>query len=189
MRYWLAGAAVLASALAAGCSPGSQAPPSAATSSTGSTGSPTSPAGPTTEPSPAPPAPPVIGTGPCPYLDQTYIEETIGQRIARIETVTVEGQPLADCGFFRPNGTAAAGVDLTTYADPIAAQNAALAAFTPQALPVTDIGDYGGVIVSANQTLLAFTTGPLLVVVIINQESSLEAREIAATVLAALPPA
>ena len=83
-------------------------------------------------------------------------------------------------------------IDLTPYPDPVAAQNAALALVTTSAMPITDIGDYRGVIVSSRQTLLAVTTGPLLVAVTTNQESSLQAREVATTVLAALatlPPA
>lgn len=79
-------------------------------------------------------------------------------------------------------------IDLTPYADPIAAQNAALTLVTPAALPVTDIGDYGGVLVTPGRTLLAVTAGPLLVSVSMNQESSLQARELGTTVLAALPP-
>jgi len=109
--------------------------------------------------------------------------------MARVETLTVEGQPAPDCAFYRPDETAAVSVDLTPYPDPVAAQNAALALVTTTATPITDLGDYGGVLVSPGRTLLAVTTGPLLVVVSTNQESSLQARELASAVLAALPPA
>jgi len=106
--------------------------------------------------------------------------------MGRVETVTVEGQPAPDCVFYRPDDRAAVTIDLTPYADPVAAQNAALVSVTPAAMPITDIGDYGGVLITPGQTLLAVTSGPLLLVVITNQETSLQARELATTVLAAL---
>jgi len=115
-----------------------------------------------------------------------FVEETIGQRMQRVETITVEGQPLPDCIFYRPDDTAALTVDLTPYSDPVAAQQAALALVTQAAMPITDMGDYGGVIITTRQTLLAVTTGQLLVVVTTNQESSLQARNVATPVLAAL---
>lgn len=160
---------------------GSQA---AVTSSSAAAPSSTTPAAESTS---AVPAPPVVGPGPCPYLEETYIEETVGDRMDRVETVTVEGQPAPDCVFYLPNGDAGVTVDLTPYGDPVAAQNAALAAVTSAAQPVTDFGDYGGVIVSTAMTVLAVTRGPLLLVVTTNRESSLQAREIASTALAALP--
>lgn len=144
---------------------------------------------PVTEATTAEPAPPVVGPGPCPYLDETYIEEAVGDRMGRVETITVEGQPAPDCVFYRNNGAAGVTVDLTPYADPVAAQNAALALVTTAAQPVTDVGDYGGVLVSGGTTVLAVTSGTLLVAVTLNKESSLQAREIAATTLAALPVA
>lgn len=171
----------------AGCSgAGSDSDPAVGASSA-TTGTET--AGSETATEPIPPGPPVIADGPCPYLDETYVEETVGQRMARVETLTVEGQPAPDCVFYRPDETAAVSVDLTPYPDPVAAQNAALSLVTTAAMPITDLGDYGGVLVSPGRTLLAVTTGPLLVVVITNQESSLQAHEVAAAVLAALPSA
>ncbi|MBA3339926.1 MAG: DUF2020 domain-containing protein [Geodermatophilaceae bacterium] len=130
-----------------------------------------------------------MGPGPCPYLDENYIEEAVGDRLDRVETITVQGQPAPDCVFYLLNGSVGVTVDLTPYGDPVAAQNAALALVSTAAQPVTDIGDYGGVHVSTGTTVLAVTSGPLLVVVMLNKESSLEAREIATTVLAALPAA
>ncbi|MBA3800743.1 MAG: DUF2020 domain-containing protein [Geodermatophilaceae bacterium] len=154
-----------------------------------STATPTVSASSTEQSTPPPvPGPPVVAEGPCPYLDTGYVELTIGQRIGRVETITVQGQPAPDCVLYRLDETAAVTIDLTPYADPIAAQNAALALVTAAALPVTDIGDYGGVLVSPGQTLLAVTAGPLLVSVSMNQESSLQARELGTTVLEALPP-
>lgn len=170
----------------AGCSGNAD---ESATSSTTATQASVTSAPPTTAVSTAAPAPPVVGPGPCPYLDETYIEEAVGSRMARVETITVEGQPAPDCVFYRNNGAAGVTVDLTPYGDPVTAQNAALALVTTAALPVTDVGDYGGVLVSGGTTILAVTSGSLLVAVTLSQESSLQAREIAATTLAALPVA
>ncbi len=136
---------------------------------------------------PPPPPTPVVAGGPCPYLEKGYVEATVGQRLSRVETVTLDGQPAPDCIFYRPDGTPAVTIDFTPYADPVAAQNAALALVSNSANPVTDIGDYGGVIVSPGQTLLAVTIGSLLIAVTTNQESSRQARELAVTVLGALP--
>lgn len=184
-RRWALGCA-LAITLAgtAGCSgdPGSQA--ESGTSSQAATEASESATAETTPP----PAPPVTAEEPCPYLDQGYIEETVGQRIPRVETVTVEGQPAPDCTFFRNDNTISVVVDLTAYADPVAAQNAALSLITAAATPITDIGEYGGVLVT-DRTQLAVTRGALLVYLTLNQPSSLQAREIAATILAAIPPA
>ena len=148
----------------------------------------TTAAAPTSETTTAPAAP-ITTSEPCPYLTQAFIELTVGQRIPRVETITVEGQPAPDCIFYRNDDTASVAIDLTPYPDPIAAQNAALALITPAAMPITDIGEYGGVLVTATQTLLAVTSGPLLIYIVTNQPSSLQARTIATTALAGLPPA
>ncbi len=176
-----------------GCSGQESAPDRAAGTSAQATTAASDPMTEQTSPLPPPPPPPpppptpVVAGGPCPYLEKGYVEATVGQRLGRVETVTLDGQPAPDCIFYRPDGTPAVTIDFTPYADPVAAQNAALALVSNSANPVTDIGDYGGVIVSAGQTLLAFTIGPLLIAVITNQESSRQARELALTVLGALP--
>ena len=172
----------------AGCSGDGDPESSASGTSPASSAQPTSPP-PTPTDVTTVPLPPVVGAGPCPYLDQDYVEEAIGDRIQTVETITVEGQPAPDCVFYRLNDTAGVTVDLTPYPDAVAAQNAALALVTPQAQPITDIGDYGGVLVAGGTTILAVTTGPLLMAVTLTKESSLQAREIAATALAALPVA
>lgn len=172
---------------AAACS-GADAPDGPADSSTSAATS----SAPTTEPAPVPtsapaPPPPVVEDGPCPYLDQDFVEETIGQRMSRSETISVEGAPLPGCAYYKPDDTQGLRVDIGAYPDEIAAQNAALTTVTNGADPLTDLGDYGGVIVTPAQTLLAVTSGSTLIVVTTNQESSLQAREIATVVLAALP--
>jgi len=171
----------------AGCSGGSGSDVESGTQSEEPTTAAASSASPTVEPTPASAAP-VTASEPCPYLDRAYIEETVGQRIPEVETITVAGQAAPDCIFYRNDRTRAVTIDLTPFADPVAAQQAALALVTTAATPITDIGEYGGVLVSPEQTLLAVTRGALLVNVITNQPSSLQAREIAATVLAAIPP-
>lgn len=184
-RLALGCALVLTLAGTAGCSgdPGTQA--ESGTSSQART-DPSESATAATTPAPAPP---VTAEEPCPYLTQAYIEVTVGQRVPRVETVTVEGQPAPDCTFFRNDNTVSVVVDLTVYPDPVDAQNAALSLITPAATPITDIAEYGGVLVSGDQTVLAVTRGSLLVHLTLNQPSSFQAREIATTILATIPPA
>jgi UPF0176 protein len=58
---------------------------------------------PAPQPAAKPPAAPrPTKAGPCPYLDQTFIEDTNGQRIGDIKTS--KGKPPA-CFFFRPDGS------------------------------------------------------------------------------------
>ncbi len=185
-RFVLGGAAALLLAGSAGCS----GEPEIRTQTDSGTPLPaaTTTAGPPAPDTTPPAAPPVTVEEPCPYLDQGYVEETVGQRVSRIETITVEGQPAPDCIFYRSDQSPSLTIDLTPYADAVDAQNAALSLVTTAAMPVTDIGEYGGVLVSPGQTLLAVTRASLLVYVITNQPSSFQAREIASTVLAAIPP-
>jgi UPF0176 protein len=58
---------------------------------------------PAPQPAAKPPAAPrPTKAGPCPYLDQTFIEDTNGQRVGDIKTS--KGKPPA-CFFFRPDGS------------------------------------------------------------------------------------
>lgn len=120
--------------------------------------------------------------GPCPYLTTDFVQETVGQHIERTTfTVTDEGLP-PDCAFYRPDGDMAAVVELTAYAGPAQAQTAAIELGTPAANPVDDVGDGGVVLVSEQDAVLAVSVAATLLVVRINQASSLEARTLAATV-------
>lgn len=148
----------------------------------------------TTPPPPAVQPVPTVTEGPCPYLDQSYVEETIGQRIARVEVATFEPVvgPQPNCTFYKPNDEAAVIVTTATTPSPVEAATAALAAIGDAGNPVDPeaaggAGDGGAVIVSASQTICAVSKGQHVVTITINQESSLEATEIATTVAATIP--
>ena len=132
------------------------------------------------------PAPQVSAVeGPCPYLDQDFVESTVGQQIASVivTTTTPAPGPLPQCEFRRSSGEPAATVQSVT----VDAQKGGLAMaleLVPGGNPVS-AGDGGSVLVKKgeSQTQLAAVQGTTMVIVTINQESSLEATEIAARVL------
>lgn len=125
--------------------------------------------------------------GPCPYLDQDFIELTVGQRIGTVSvtTTTPAYGPLPRCDFQRGNGEPAAVVDTFTIESGQGLSEAL--EVVPDGNPV-DIGEGGSVRVhnGEDRTDLAAFEGTTLVSVTLNQESSLEAVEIAQQVLSAL---
>jgi len=140
----------------------------------------------TAPPSPSPTATttptPVTADGDCFYLDTGFVEQTVGQRIARTTYTTTSHESLPGCTFYRSDGEPAADVAITTYDSAVQAQIAAVDVGTAAANPIDDIADGGVVTVSVERTVLAVTSGSTLLVVTINQASSLEARAIAAEV-------
>lgn len=125
--------------------------------------------------------------GPCPYLEQDFIELTIGQRIAKVSVTTTMPAygPLPRCDFQRGSGEPAAVVDTITIEAGQGMEQALEA--VPGGNPV-DVGEGGSVRVYNGQdrTELAAYEGTTLVTVTLNQESSLEAVEIAGQVLSAI---
>jgi hypothetical protein len=103
-----------------------------------------------------------------------------------VTTTGVPGGPPPTCTFAKPNGEPALVVEISQAADATAAQTAAVERVAPLGgTAVRDIGDGGGIAVGP-QTVLAVADGTLVVVVTVNQESSLQAREIAQTVVGAV---
>lgn len=159
---------------------------SSASSSTSSTSSAAAPA---SDSSTAAPAPTTQATDePCPYLDTEFVKDTIGQHLSKVTvtTVTPAPGPLPQCDFARPDGAIAATVSTTTVSGAAEAMNLALQ-FAPDGNPVS-AGEGGSVLIKrgGNETVLAAYQGTALVYVTINQESSLEATEIATQVLTAI---
>lgn len=139
---------------------------------------------PATQDTPAPQVSTV--EGPCPYLEQSFIEQTAGQKVSKttVTTTTPPPGPLPRCEFHRSSGEPIAAVDsLTIAAGDGLAKSLEL---VPGGNPV-NAGEGGSVMVHKGQakTELAAFQGTTLVLVTINQESSLEAVEIAKQVLAA----
>ncbi|MFL6128340.1 MAG: DUF2020 domain-containing protein [Mycobacteriales bacterium] len=144
----------------------------------------TPPAATTTKPRPTATPMAVTVDGPCPYVDRETMAETVGQHIAR--TTLTSTRPHAGCGFYRPNGEQAVDIAVSVLASPSAAQARAIAMAGPAANPVDGVGDGGAVAITDTGALLGVSEGRALVVVRINQRSSLEAVEIARMVVAKL---
>ena len=144
-----------------------------------------------TSPAPTTPAPttaePVTTEQDCPYLATGQVEDVVGQRTPTVTTTGVPGGPPPGCTFAKPDGEPALVVEITQAADPIAARTAAVERVAGiGGTAVDDIADGGGIVVGADQTVLAVADGTLVVVVTVNQESSLQAREIAQAVVGAV---
>lgn len=108
---------------------------------------------------------------------------TIGQHLARTTVTTAE--PPA-CVFYRPDAEVAASVTPTHTASLRAARLKVLAAVDGEANPLPDLGDGGVVKVIDSGAVLAASKGTLVIVVRINQQSSLQATEIGRKVIGAL---
>jgi len=143
----------------------------------------TSTPAPTTSAAPSSSAEPVTAEGECSYLDTAFVQETVGQRIERTTYTTTSHESLPGCTFYRPDGEPAVDVAVTAYPTVVEAQNAAIMRGTAAADPVDDLADGGVILVGSDSTALAVTSGRTLLVVTINQASSLEARAIAAEVV------
>lgn len=136
-----------------------------------------------TTPTRATPTPrPVTVDAPCPYAGAQVVADIVGQRIAR--TTVTRTRPHPGCAFYRPNGEQAAEVAVSVLASPAAARAQAVRVPGTAANPVDQVGDGGAVAVTGTGAVLAVAEGAALVVVRINQTSSLEATEIARLVVA-----
>ena len=109
---------------------------------------------------------------------------TVGQHLDR-STVT-KTTPHPGCAYYRPNGEKAVDIAVSLEASAIAAQSKAIALGGSAAEPVNALADGGVVAVTDTGAILAVSAGRTLVVVRINQRSSLEATEIAKLVVAKL---
>ena len=177
----LVGVSVLAGVLVAGCS--------GTSAHSGSSSSGTSSSAPTSDSSTAVPAPTTqTAEAPCPYLDVEFVKGTVGQHLSKVTvtTLTPPTGPLPRCDFARPNGEVAASVSTRSAKDAADAQGSAMQ-FAPGGNPVK-AGEGGSVLVKTGDksTVLAAYQGTTVVYVTINQESSLEATEIAQQVLSAV---
>lgn len=123
----------------------------------------------------------------CPYLDTATVQDTVGQQTPTVTTTGVPGGPPPTCTFLKPNDEAAATVEVSQATDAIAAQTAAVQRVAGiGGTAVDDIADGGGIASTDGGTVLAVADGTLVVVVTINQASSLQARELAQAVVAVL---
>jgi hypothetical protein len=109
--------------------------------------------------------------------------DTVGQHLDR--TTVTRTRPYAGCAYYRFNGEKA--VDIRVSVLPTAAAARARAVGLPGAAAnPAEVADGGAVAITADGAVLAVSKGRALVVVRINQRSSLEAVEIARFVVAVI---
>jgi hypothetical protein len=118
--------------------------------------------------------------GACPYFGRAYAMQTIGQHLAR-STVT-STRPYPGCTLYRPDGGKAIDLRVTIYPSAVAAGQRAVTLLGEGANPVA-VGDHAVVVIVANGTRLAASKGRYVLQVFINQQSSLEAHDIAVAVV------
>jgi hypothetical protein len=127
-------------------------------------------------------SPVVTKDGPCPYFTIGFAQDTVGQHLARSTVVTT--QPYHGCVLYRPDGSKAVEVQVTIFLTPVAAQQKAVTVLGAGSNPSPGVGDRATVLVQGDGTRLAASKGRYLIQVWINQQSSLQAHEIAVKVAA-----
>jgi len=132
----------------------------------------------------APPAPQPTADGPCPYLEESYIEDTNGQRVSKVQTSA--DQPPA-CFFFRPDGSVQLTVRVYTGDAAVAKALVDEAAPVASANPAELAGGWqGGAQSTADGAVYAVAKEQSAVVVTTNQEQTIKAKQIAQQSISAL---
>lgn len=183
MRFRVALLTVPAVFALAGCS-GTAQPGASGPSSTSPAGSPSAPATSTASRAtpPARHSPPVVSKdAPCPYFTTAFAQDTVGQHLARSTVQTT--QPYHGCVLYRPDGGRAVQITVTIFLNPLTAQQRAVSTLGASANPVSGVGDRATVLVVGDGTRLVASRGRYLIQVWINQQSSLQAHDIAIKVI------
>lgn len=136
---------------------------------------PISTASPTQAALPADPQP--TNAGPCPYLEESYVADTNGQRVSKVQTSA--DQPPA-CFFYRPDGS----VQLTVrvYTGDAAVAKALIDAAAPitTSNPAELTGGWkGGAEATESGAVYAVAKDTSAVIVSTNQEQTIKAKQIA----------
>lgn len=144
----------------------------------------TTPAASTTAAAPPPEATPARD-GRCPYLENSFVAETNGQKVGRVRVSA--DQPPA-CFFYRSDGGEQLRVQILTGADPAVAR-----AMVDRAAPVStsdpaalDGGWEGGKQPTDTGAVFAVAKGDTAVVVVTNQQQTIKASRVAEQAIAAL---
>jgi hypothetical protein len=131
---------------------------------------------------PAEPQP--TGAGPCPYLEESYVEETNGQRVSKVQTSA--DQPPA-CFFYRPDGSVQLTVRVYTGDAAVAKGLVDAAAPVTTANPAELSGGWkGGAEAKDTGAVYAVAKETSAVIVITNQEQTIKAKQIAQQSITAL---
>ncbi|HEY7595776.1 MAG TPA: DUF2020 domain-containing protein [Actinophytocola sp.] len=132
----------------------------------------------------APPAPKPTADGPCPYLDQTFVEDTNGQRIGEIKTSA--GDPPA-CFFYRSDGNLQMTVRIYQGKADVAKAIVDQAAPIDTANPAELAGGWsGGAQPTDDGAVYAVAKETEAVVVTTNQEQTIKAKVVAQEAISAL---
>lgn len=124
-----------------------------------------------------PPEPEPSAAGPCPYLDQAFVEDTNGQRIGEIK-VSADDPPA--CFFYRPDGSVQATVRVYKGEAPVAKALVDQAAPVDTSNPAELSGGWsGGAQPTDDGAVYAVARDTEAVVVTTNQEQTIKAKVIA----------
>ncbi|MFC4854879.1 DUF2020 domain-containing protein [Actinophytocola glycyrrhizae] len=131
-----------------------------------------------------PPEPQPTADGPCPYLDEAYVEETNGQRVSKVQTSADE--PPA-CFFYRPDGNVQLSVRVYTGEAPVAQALVDAAAPVESSNPAELTGGWqGGAESSESGAVYAVAKEATAVVVTTNQGQTIKAKQVAQETISAL---
>lgn len=122
--------------------------------------------------------------GPCPYLDQAYVEETNGQRVSKVE-ISADDPPA--CFFYRPDGNVQLSVRIYQGEEPVARALVDAAAPVDTSNPAELSGGWeGGSEAKDTGAVYAVAKESTAVVVTTNQEQTIKAKQIAQESITAL---
>lgn len=131
-----------------------------------------------------PPEPQPTADGPCPYLDEAFVEETNGQRVSKVQTSADEPPT---CFFYRSDG--AVQLTVRVYRGDAAVAKALVDASAPVATsnPAELTGGWkGGAEATDAGAVYAVTKESSAVVVTTNQGQTIKAKQIAQESITAL---
>jgi hypothetical protein len=118
-----------------------------------------------------PPDPEPTADGPCPYLDEAFVEETNGQRVANVQT-SADDPPA--CFFYRPDGSVQLTVRIYNGEEPVARALVDAAAPVATSNPAELSGGWEGGSESRDTgAVYAVAKGGTAVVVTTNQEQTI----------------
>lgn len=132
----------------------------------------------------APPAPQPASDGPCPYLDESVVEDANGQRVGSVE-ISADQPPT--CFFLRPDGNVQATVRIYTGEPAVAKAIVDEAAPVATANPAELAGGWtGGAQSSDDGAVYAVVKEGSAVVFATNQGQTIKAKLIAQEAITAL---
>jgi hypothetical protein len=131
-----------------------------------------------------PPEPQPTAEGPCPYLDDAFVEETNGQRVSKVQTSADEPPT---CFFYRTDGSVQLSVRVYTGDAAVAKALVDAAAPVATSNPAELSGGWkGGAEAKDDGAVYAIAKESSAVVVTTNQGQTIKAKQIAQESITAL---